>query len=162
MMPTFKKILYATDLKEHGSRDAYKMAVSLSELYGAELLMLHVMDPISGQLRSTLREALSNEELNALQVSNLEANKGELQKRIDSFWEEEFPSAGRSYANGTPKAIALAGDAGREILETARNEAVDLIVMGTRTHTGLGQLVLGSTANKVIHHSTVPVMVFPL
>lgn len=45
------------------------------------------------------------------------------------------------------------------ILKTAQNEQIDLIVMCSRGQTGLTRWALGSVAQKVIHLSTVPVMV---
>jgi nucleotide-binding universal stress UspA family protein len=54
-----------------------------------------------------------------------------------------------------------AGDAAREIVATARDADVDLIVTGTRGHTGLARLVLGSVARNVVHHAQCSVLVVP-
>lgn len=45
------------------------------------------------------------------------------------------------------------------IIETAKANGCDLIVMGSHGRRGLGRLVLGSQANEVVTHSTVPVLV---
>lgn len=45
------------------------------------------------------------------------------------------------------------------ILETAKACGADLIVMATHGRRGLNRLLLGSQANAVITHSTVPVLV---
>jgi nucleotide-binding universal stress UspA family protein len=45
------------------------------------------------------------------------------------------------------------------ILETAKKNLCDLIVMASHGRRGLGQLLLGSQAAKVVTHSTVPVLV---
>jgi nucleotide-binding universal stress UspA family protein len=37
-----------------------------------------------------------------------------------------------------------------EIIQTARNESVDIIVMGTHGRTGLNHLIFGSTAENVV------------
>ncbi len=44
------------------------------------------------------------------------------------------------------------------ILETAKEQNVDLIVMGTHGYGGLNLLLLGSVAQAVSHHSSVPVL----
>jgi nucleotide-binding universal stress UspA family protein len=45
------------------------------------------------------------------------------------------------------------------ILETAANNGCDLIVMASHGRRGLGRLLLGSVAAKVLTHSTVPVLI---
>ena len=45
------------------------------------------------------------------------------------------------------------------IIETAKASGCDLIVMSSHGRRGLGRLVLGSQANEVVTHSTVPVLV---
>jgi nucleotide-binding universal stress UspA family protein len=49
-------------------------------------------------------------------------------------------------------------DPGTVILDVARLEQVDLIVMGTHARRGLDRLLLGSVAQRVAHHADVPVM----
>jgi nucleotide-binding universal stress UspA family protein len=44
-------------------------------------------------------------------------------------------------------------------MEYAEQEKIDLIVMGTRGHSGLKDLVLGSVASSVITYAHCPVMV---
>jgi nucleotide-binding universal stress UspA family protein len=51
------------------------------------------------------------------------------------------------------------GQAGREIMDAAHTHDAGIIVMGSRGHSGMTGLVLGSTAHKVIHLSDRPVLV---
>jgi nucleotide-binding universal stress UspA family protein len=51
------------------------------------------------------------------------------------------------------------GSAGLSILDTAKEEKVDLIVMSSHGETGLKRLALGSVAQYVSRHSPVPVLV---
>ena len=51
------------------------------------------------------------------------------------------------------------GDAAHEIVAVAREVAADLVVVGTRGHTGLARLVLGSVARNVLHHAPCSVLV---
>ena len=53
----------------------------------------------------------------------------------------------------------ISGQAGREIVDVAREHDAGVIVMGSRGHSGMTGLVLGSTAHKVIHLSDRPVLV---
>jgi nucleotide-binding universal stress UspA family protein len=46
------------------------------------------------------------------------------------------------------------------IVETAREKGCDLIVMASHGRRGLGRLVLGSAANEVVTHSSIPVLIY--
>jgi nucleotide-binding universal stress UspA family protein len=48
------------------------------------------------------------------------------------------------------------------IVEKARELEADVIVMGTHGRTGLTRALIGSTADKVVRHSHVPVVLVPL
>jgi len=45
-----------------------------------------------------------------------------------------------------------------EIIKIAREKEVDLIVMGTHGRTGLAHVLIGSVAEKVVHHAHCPVL----
>ena len=53
------------------------------------------------------------------------------------------------------------GAAAEEIVSASRDADVDLIVTGTRGHTGIARLVLGSVARNVVHHARCSVLVVP-
>ena len=53
----------------------------------------------------------------------------------------------------------ISGSAGMSILDTAKEENVDLIVMSSHGETGFKRLALGSVAQYVSRHSHVPVLV---
>lgn len=55
------------------------------------------------------------------------------------------------------RAHVVLGDPAAEIVRMADSEHVDLIVMGTRGMSAIGNLALGSIATKVVHLSKVPV-----
>ncbi len=56
---------------------------------------------------------------------------------------------------------AGARPAAHTIAEVAKEEGSDLIVMGTRGHTALGGLLLGSVTQRLLHIAPCPVMVVP-
>ena len=53
---------------------------------------------------------------------------------------------------------ARIGDVAENILDTAREQHVDLIVMGTHGRHGLAHLLLGSVAERVLRDATCPVL----
>ena len=58
----------------------------------------------------------------------------------------------------TVEAVAREGDPAHVIAEEAKARGADLIAMGTRGHTGLRHLFLGSTAERVVEQAPCPVM----
>ncbi|MEI7742745.1 MAG: universal stress protein [Chloroflexota bacterium] len=62
-------------------------------------------------------------------------------------------------AGFTTGAVALEGDAAAEIVRYAGEHEVGTIVMGTRGHTGLARLILGSVARNVLVHATCSVLI---
>ncbi len=53
----------------------------------------------------------------------------------------------------------LKGDIAREILDCAKREQVDLIVMGSKNRGVFSRTLLGSVSNKVVNHSEVSVLI---
>ena len=47
----------------------------------------------------------------------------------------------------------------REILRPAKAREADAIVMGSRGHGGFGSMFLGSVSQRVVHDTTVPVII---
>lgn len=143
----FKHILLATDGSE-ASRHAARLAVTLAREHRARLTALFVVDPYPylgiGQANPLGFEAyMAHAQEHAAQahadietLCRQEAAGVELQLRMA---EDVTPSAG--------------------IVQTARSEGADLIVIGSHGRTGLARLMLGSVASQVVAHSTVPVLV---
>jgi nucleotide-binding universal stress UspA family protein len=59
----------------------------------------------------------------------------------------------------TGDSIVVHGVPFHEIVETAKQHHVDLIIMGTHGHTGLTHVLLGSVAEKVVRLASCPVLV---
>jgi len=49
-------------------------------------------------------------------------------------------------------------DAAEEILDAARQDAAELIVIGLRHRTAVGKLLLGSTPQRILPHAACPVL----
>jgi nucleotide-binding universal stress UspA family protein len=60
--------------------------------------------------------------------------------------------------NTTVQTIVKLGKPYLEILEVAKAEDVDLIIISTHGHTGVEQILFGSTADKVVRKAPCPVL----
>jgi nucleotide-binding universal stress UspA family protein len=135
-MSTIHTILVPTDFSEY-SDAAFRFASSLASEQDARLIVLHVNPP----------PTLHGEVIDRRQPNGY----------YDRLWEELY--ARKPDDPRTEIAHKLReGDAVEEILEAAREEKCDLIVMGTHGRSGLGRLLLGSIAEKVIREAPCPVL----
>jgi|UniRef100_A0A7C3WHT7 nucleotide-binding universal stress UspA family protein len=131
----FRKILVPLDGSELASRILPQVA-ALAEKFGSELTLLHVCPAATS---AQAPEA-------AVQRKICEAYLSLLAKELQSQGLEIHP-------------VCIEGGAPWEILRYAEEHKMDLIAMATH---GKGEIawLIGSTAEKVITHASVPVMLF--
>jgi nucleotide-binding universal stress UspA family protein len=58
------------------------------------------------------------------------------------------------------KGVVLNGDVADTLVEYAKENDIDLIVMGTHGAQGIEKILLGSVAERVLNRSSCPVLVF--
>ncbi|HEX7516819.1 MAG TPA: universal stress protein [Chthoniobacterales bacterium] len=141
-MPALKKILVPSDFSP-ASDNAFKYALHFGKQYGAQLHVIHVLEPVLSPQFAGLPEApaLSKEEL-ATAEKNLRA------------WADSAGAAGVA-----AKLVLRNGLPAHEIVETAKGLDVDLIVIATHGYTGWKHFCIGSTAERVVRAAPCPVLV---
>jgi nucleotide-binding universal stress UspA family protein len=73
--------------------------------------------------------------------------------------EQSLARLGRELSSIRVETILCEGtDPAAQILQAAQDRSIDLLVIGTRGHKGLARLVLGSTAEELIHQATCPIL----
>lgn len=139
------QILVATDFSP-ASEAALAWARDLAQQYAARLSLLHVVtDPrATGVLTSEVYVPASPETQERL--------VREARERL----EQVLPPNERGRFGGMIE--ARIGDVAETILETALEQKVDLIVMGTHGRHGLAHLLLGSVAERVLRDAPCPVL----
>ncbi len=144
-MSDYQHILLAVDFSDQGIYVAEK-ARSLAYRYQAKLSMIHVLDniPMPDTNYGTVIP-LDQDSSDYL----LEAEKAKLMDLGDQL---NVDRANRWMLWGVPK---------QEIIHIAEQEQVDLIVVGSHGRHGLA-LLLGSTANSVLHYAKCDVMAIRL
>ena len=83
----------------------------------------------------------------------------DMQERAQKILEQICIEAGR--AGVRCESVHLFGDLPYEaIIDTAKSNGCDVIVMGSHGYGGFKQFVLGSETGRVLSHSTIPVVVY--
>lgn len=155
IIPEIKNILYTTDLSEN-SRHAFSYAVSLAERYGAKVTIFHVVEGITSTIRMLLSAYLEESELERIQKGNEEAVLEIMRNRLKQFCDETPVSCPQS------EMLVRSGNAVDEILSQARKGGFDLMVMGSHGHGFFEDTMMGSTAQRVLRRSKIPVLVVRL
>lgn len=165
-----KRILYTTDLSEN-ARHAFAYAVNLANLYGAGITLLHVLEEISELLDSSVAGYISAERWEEIKRRQIEEAKETLtgkkreyvpiREALGQFCEDVQSShADQDFV--ADEILVRRGDPVDEILAQAEERNCDLIVMGTQGHGILEDVLIGSTARRVVRRSKKPVLVVRL
>ena len=142
-MKDFNAILFATDFSE-SSDYAFRYALSLAKKFNSRLLIIHIInEPVD--LRGFYVPHISFEKLEE------EIEEG-ARKMMEKFCRIHL----RDYDNY--ESFIIPGIPFDEIIKKASEESADLIVLGTHGRTGLDHVLFGSTAEKVVRKSSIPVM----
>ena len=139
----FKTILFATDFSE-SSDHAFQYALTMAKQFDSRLVVIHVInEPVD--LRGFYVPHISFDKLEE------EIEQG-AQKMMEKFCRThivDFTNYECSVIPGIPY---------DEIINKAEDVNADLIIMGTHGRTGLDHVLFGSTTEKVVRKSPVPVM----
>jgi universal stress protein A len=127
------------------SRGALRYAKVLTEHFGGRLVMLAVEDPL-------LTEAI---DLGTGHVWDPEDTRTELARFASNvIGKEQLKTTAIEYE------VAV-GKPAQQILQVARDKACDLIVMSTHGLTGVRKMFFGSTTERVLRETTIPVLATP-
>ena len=139
-MDAYSHILLATDLSRENLAVAER-ARDLARRYQAKLSAIHVVEysPLDYQAYDLLPPDI---ELDQELVKKAQAELAKLGRQIGIANQDQYVAIGSTKI---------------EILHTARSHGVDLIVLGSHGRRGLA-LLLGSTANAVLHAATCDVL----
>lgn len=146
------RILAPTDFSR-SSGFALEWAANLAEALRAELILLHVVPEDEGKI---IEEVIG--EGAAVQIPR-GIRENVLDERRKKF-PEQFRIVLPEYLRKSLKVeeVLRIGVPFLEIVKAAKEKEVDLIVMGTHGRTGLSHVLIGSVAEKVVHHAQCPVL----
>lgn len=142
----YKHILIATDGSDLAKK-AIEQALSLAKAMQAKVTAVTVSEPWTSVVYGEMAVGFPVEEYEKGAASNAQRILDEVAAAASAqgvscegvYVRDQFPAEG--------------------IIETAKARGCDLIVMSSHGRRGLTRLVLGSQANKVVTHSTIPVLI---
>jgi nucleotide-binding universal stress UspA family protein len=142
-MTLIRRILVPTDFSD-SARQALEWAVSLAREFKAEVLLLHVVENLTVGYASDL----------------FPVPMAEVYEEISSYARTELGKlAGEVRASGVAVAERLAqGTPSAEIIRIAKEEPVDLIVVGSHGKGLLDHALFGSTTERVVRKAPCPVL----
>jgi nucleotide-binding universal stress UspA family protein len=142
-MLTIHKILVPVVLADT-SRHVVQQAAWLARRFHAEIILLHVVTPLSYPA--------------GILESGHEITARDLHAHIVQRAQQDLDQALGPELDGIAVTrLLLRGDPADEIVRTAREGNVDLIVMSTHGYGAFHRFVLGSVLGKVLHESPCPV-----
>ena len=138
--PAIRQIILATDMGP-ASVAATDEAFRLAGALGARLLAVSVIDPRTLQLPG-----------------------GRFRSRVDQERARLEEAAAELVLRGRHDQVSTSfliweGDPAESIVEAAKSEGADIIVVGSHGRAALGRALIGSVSDQVVRHAPCPVMV---
>jgi nucleotide-binding universal stress UspA family protein len=143
-MLTLRSILCPVDFSDQ-SQHALRWGVALATRYQSQLHVLTAVEPLLAQAAKTR--------------FSLDLPKAEMEPALREFAKAALPSTAALVP--TTNFHVSVGEAAEVILETADRERADLLVMGTHGLGGFRKLLLGSTTERVLRRTRIPLLAVP-
>jgi nucleotide-binding universal stress UspA family protein len=143
MKPEIKKILVPIDFSDY-SKNALKYAVNIVQTFKAEMFLIYVVEPVIYPPDFSMGQIA----IPSVNTEWDERAKDELKKLADAEIPKEIKV----------QTIVKTGKPFLEIIDTAAEKDIDLIVIATHGHSGVEHILFGSTAEKVVRKAPCPVL----
>jgi nucleotide-binding universal stress UspA family protein len=138
-----KRILTPIDKSEYREK-ILAYALSLGKAWGAEITAIHVIDPGRGVPGGRVEKKEHEREEEAKREAEMQ-----VLNTIDTLILRGV--------NIRKEVVEQSESIAKAIIEYARKNKFDIIVIGTKGMTAVEEIFLGSVANDVIHHAHCPV-----
>jgi universal stress protein A len=140
-----KRILVPIDFSDD-SLNALAYARDFARPFGAELILLYVVEPIYYATPADLYVTTPNvaflmDEQRRIGKQQLARLGADMEKKHERF-----------------RGVVKVGSPSQSILDTSKSAHADMVIMSTHGRTGFAHMLLGSVAEKVVRGATCPVL----
>lgn len=164
----YHKILYVTDLSEAG-RAAFPHAAGLAQLHRAELTVFHVIEPrefekyLVGYMSNDLWNQIKTRDLDDARRLLIERKRDDaaIRDSVEGFCQtcQDQDASGAPYVSYDVQVEH--GDPVERIVDKAKCDGYDLVVIAKHGHGVIHGGLLGDTVRAVVRRCPVPVLVVP-
>lgn len=137
------KVLVPIDFSDY-SKSALKYSITFAKQFNAELILIYVVEPVIYPPDFSMGQI-------AIPSVNTEWDE-RAREELNKLAKNEIPADLKS------KTIIKTGKPFVEIIDTASEEDVDIIIIATHGHSGVEHILFGSTAEKVVRKAPCPVL----
>jgi len=143
MEPNIKKVLVPIDFSDY-SKSSLRYSVNFVRCFKADLILIYVIEPVIYPPDFSMGQI-------AVPAVDAEIDKRAYEE-LNKLAKTEVP------ADMNVRTIIKTGKPFVEIIETAAEENIDLIIIATHGRSGVEHILFGSTADKVIRKAPCPVL----
>jgi nucleotide-binding universal stress UspA family protein len=141
------RVLTATDFSKQ-SGFALEWAAYLAQCMKADLMLLHVISEEEGKIiEEVIGEGAVVQIPKGIRQNVVEDRQKKLREQYDMVVSREIKASLKM------EELIRIGVPFLEIIRAAKEKDVDLIVLGTHGRSGLSHVLIGSVAEKVVHHA---------
>ena len=146
-----KNIIFATDFLSN-SNIAFKYALDLKNKYKAKLVVLNVNE-----------EFLNKDEMimSRVRIDKIKKTNEDIALNTNKMFKKMVSAVGLKDLSNI-EMVQKKGAAFKEIIKYANSINSDFIVIGSKNRSKISELLIGSTAQKIINNSPIPILVVPL
>ena len=150
-----KKIMIALDYDQSAEKVA-KEGHTLAKTMNAEVVLVHIMADSSYYMPLDYSPVMGFSGIPPVDV-------------LDPEGLEKLKEAGKEYLDHVREILKdphirieiLEGEPGPTLLQAARRENIDILVVGTHSRNAFEEMIMGSVTKKLIHDSDIPLLVIP-
>ena len=146
-----KNIIFATDFLSN-SNIAFKYALDLKNKYKAKLVVLNINE-----------EFLNKDEMimSRVGIDKIKKTNEDIALNTNKMFKKMVSAIGLKDLSNI-EMVQKKGTAFKEIIKYANSINSDFIIIGSKNRSKISELLIGSTAQKIINNSPLPILVVPL